>query len=482
LEEPWSNAGACVDNKCYVPPGATCGPEPTPEEIQDLPSYPGFESLYCATGYCLYLHGKEPQCSTLGDGGTGCEEDSDCVPFYVVIREGYDNGDYVNDGACVNKKCHIPPGSTCSMLNFLATPTGLKTEFCATGYCLSDGVVRGEPYCGTIGKHGRGCDSDFDCHPFYEDYEGTCFMNKCYIPDGADCRGYPEADALCGGSCVGINESHAVCLRDSPPKLVGSQMVGDPHALGGHGDMTDIRGKNNTWYNFLSTFNLSLAVFFILDTYHWHKKVVFGSWMKALAVTATTKKNESLLMLYHVEQMPAPLVTAGNKTRTLQGGDSIEMNGVRVACAGDAKTVLLSNGAWAIKAKNRFLPYKHMNDMKRRLDLSIWPTGDVDHDPVAPHGLIGQSYDRDDKKVLGALDDYKIPGKVIVTKAMGEGAIEGIADDYEINGADPFSTYFKFSRFGRMGIVPPRNVSALSGLVLPAKMGAAGILNDEPDV
>ena len=48
--------------------------------------------------------------------------------------------------------------------------------------------------------------------------------------------------------------------------------------------------------------------------------------------------------------------------------------------------------------------------------------------PLRCAGLIGQAYDRDDKKVVGALDNYFEKDnsvKVVVTQAMGEGAIEG---------------------------------------------------------
>ena len=98
-------------------------------------------------------------------------------------------------------------------------------------------------------------------------------------------------------------------------------------------------------------------------------------------------------------------------------------------------------------------------------------------------GLVGQMYDRDDKMVVGKMDDYMVKDKVIVTSAMGEGAIEGTADDYIIDAKDPFDTKFKFSRFG-LSFAPPRNVSLLTGIVLPAvgsSTGSAGGVNDEAD-
>ena len=112
-------------------------------------------------------------------------------------------------------------------------------------------------------------------------------------------------------------------------------------------------------------------------------------------------------------------------------------------------------------------------------------------------GILGQTFDRDNLAVHGKRDDYGTPigyqdqdgywssasNGVIVTKAQGEGALEGLAQDYEIDPANPFSTKFKYSRFGLANQrVPPRDVSKLSGIKLPAKIGGgAGAVNDEPD-
>ena len=46
---------------------------------------------------------------------------------------------------------------------------------------------------------------------------------------------------------------------------------------------------------------------------------------------------------------------------------------------------------------------------------------------------------------------------------MGEGAIEGAAEFYTVDAANPFSTKFKYSRFHATH-ASPRNVSALTGL------------------
>ena len=62
--------------------------------------------------------------------------------------------------------------------------------------------------------------------------------------------------------------------------------MGDPHLYGPHGDRTDFKGRNNTWYNILSTVGLNVNVLFMHEVYFWRKKKVYGSFMKAIAITA----------------------------------------------------------------------------------------------------------------------------------------------------------------------------------------------------
>jgi hypothetical protein len=260
--------------------------------------------------------------------------------------------------------------------------------------------------------------------------------------------------------------------------------VGDPHIHGGDGDLADMRGRDNTWYVFLSTHNTSVSVHFMLDKFSWRQKTIYGSWMKGVAIVAHVDKTSIAVKAIYKAEIPTTYsYVLGNELLEGRVGNTISLAGIHMRLAADL-TFSFSNGAWLIEAKNRFLPYKHKNDMKRRIDLTMKPIGDHEHEPVSPHGIIGQTFDHDNKMVLGKMDDYNIPSNVIVTRAQAEGAIEGTAADYEIDPANPFSTAFKFSRFGRTGRVPPRNVSALSGVVLASKKGAAaaaGVLNDEPD-
>ena len=94
---------------------------------------------------------------------------------------------------------------------------------------------------------------------------------------------------------------------------------------------------------------------------------------------------------------------------------------------------------------------------------------------VAPHGLVGQSFDGSSLAVDGARDPVPRPGLNLTTTNMGEGAIEGSWRDYLVG--SPFETGFRFSRFNRAE-APPRDVSKLTGrkfAVAGAAVAAASI-------
>jgi len=125
---------------------------------------------------------------------------------------------------------------------------------------------------------------------------------------------------------------------------------------------------------------------------------------------------------------------------------------------------------WQMSVWSKPYPNAAANPGKALLNIHIEALYNADEDPVAPHGLIGQSYDGDATPIDGELDDYK--GKEITTKAMAEGALEGLAADYELK--HKFATHFKYSRFdatsakhrdvtklaSTKGSVPRKDVSA----------------------
>ena len=93
---------------------------------------------------------------------------------------------------------------------------------------------------------------------------------------------------------------------------------------------------------------------------------------------------------------------------------------------------------------------------------------------IAPHGIIGQSWDGDDIGIDGAQDNLgqlrQDEGKEVTTRAQAEGAIEGTMEEYLVD--NEFSTNFKYSRWDVVA-AEPRNISALKGAKkrLPSTMG-----------
>ena len=65
----------------------------------------------------------------------------------------------------------------------------------------------------------------------------------------------------------------------------------------------------------------------------------------------------------------------------------------------------------------------------------------------------------------------------MTTTALCEGAIEGVAANYEV--ASKFSTDFKYSRWGKAAAAP-RDVSTLTGLKVK-RTGAAGAVGTHED-
>ena len=91
-------------------------------------------------------------------------------------------------------------------------------------------------------------------------------------------------------------------------------------------------------------------------------------------------------VIYKAESPTTYSYVLGNEFLEGRAGNTVSLAGIHMRLAADL-TFSFSNGAWAIEAKNRFLPYKHKNGMKRRLDLAIKPIGDHEHELVSPHGI-----------------------------------------------------------------------------------------------
>jgi len=236
---------------------------------------------------------------------------------------------------------------------------------------------------------------------------------------------------------------------------------------------------------------------------------VRGTFMTELFVKAKSTRGRSVRIEFTPNKMPfAPVVYDDTgKAHTLRAGEppiTADDVSASVSESGHNSQVLeLRTAAWKVEATARMIA-RSVVLRKRQIDLWLVPLRDpLAPDPqtgtvVAPHGLIGQSFDGDNIAIDGKKDHYRelwwrqtsFKANEITTEAQAEGAIEGSGDDYKLD--DVFGTDFKYARFNAAAAAP-RNVSELSGQKRAAhgqardawqraRIGAAGVDGSEdPD-
>jgi len=235
----------------------------------------------------------------------------------------------------------------------------------------------------------------------------------------------------------------------------------DPHLTFAHGGRADFKGKDRTWYPMLSARNVTMNTLFVHDDFQNPHKIVHGSAMKSAAWVIRTNQTGKLITVEYnasttektaasikVSDSPAghAWLSHGKKPFELENVH-IEMRERMLSGVGKKAfhgvALVLSTGLWRMTVWSKPYPNAALNPGKALLNVHIEALYDADTDPIAPHGLIGQSYDGDKIPMDGELDDYE--SKEVTTKAMAEGALEGVATDYELH--HKFATRFKYSRF-----------------------------------
>jgi len=243
---------------------------------------------------------------------------------------------------------------------------------------------------------------------------------------------------------------------------------------GFHTDFFDVHGIDNSWINLLSHTAISVAVLFSNATYvAGGNKTVHGSYMTKAAVVLRSSPAERMhvlvvppatvnVMTYSVTKAAAAKLQSS--AQLLSAGEVVERGSVRVEtnnAAGHAelKASITLKDQWNVVVAPRVYYAQGDSTKSYAVDVDMKPlTPQMEHGPVSPHGLIGQTLDGDGFAVDGRKDDYT--GSVVVTSAQGEGAIEGTISDYVLS--DPFSTMFKYKRWASLQALP-RDVSLLAG-------------------
>ena len=251
----------------------------------------------------------------------------------------------------------------------------------------------------------------------------------------------------------------------------------------------DFRGTDGDVYNLLSAKNVSLNVQTKFSDFHMKRTLLHGSHMSQVYVTVRTGQTGRILKIaFNATDAPAKVVAhveeAGRFLTLSTGAITNEDTKVRVE---DDKTLVVETPKWILKAQVSAFPYGKRNAQKRLIDVAIRPQPGYkpDVDQVAPHGIVGQSFDGDAIAISGAMDEH-IDGSEATektTKAQAEGAIEGVIADYKMPSA--FATNFKYSRFDAVQATV-RNISALTGIrtarTARTARAAAGVLAFKTEV
>ena len=261
-----------------------------------------------------------------------------------------------------------------------------------------------------------------------------------------------QDDAICECACGG--ESWAY-------------LEGDPHLFGADGDRADFRGDDHAVYNVLSARDLSLSVRLEHSDYTspYSKQLIHGSWVRAAFWVIRTRRSHSLLKISweaRVDRAYLELLNGtSGKTQHIElpkhMREPFHVDGVRIERT--KSTLTVKTPRWLTYVKKEWWN-PHPNIL--RMNIKIHPTRATARDAVAPHGLLGQTYDRDRAALSGRTDSYtkrpKGSPQELFTRASAEGAIEGEPNDYKL--ASPFATAFRFSRFDATR-ASPRNATAI---------------------
>jgi len=236
----------------------------------------------------------------------------------------------------------------------------------------------------------------------------------------------------------------------SPPPLKPGGLTGDPHLHFAHGGEADFRGEDGAVYAMLHHAGLAVNAQFEASAFFLtapHNLKVRGTFVTDLFIKVQTEPSgRELRIEFTPNAPPTPLVhSVLGSAQHLAPGESHSLDGVSIAVSGRADHLYVVTPGWAINVTARLIR-RSATPGKRQIDLACVPLRDPlaplpgTGRAVAPHGLIGQSFDGDRVAVDGRKDHYRelwwrqtsFRAWEITTEAQAEGAIEGSGDDYKV--------------------------------------------------
>ena len=202
----------------------------------------------------------------------------------------------------------------------------------------------------------------------------------------------------------------------SPPPLKPGGLTGDPHLHFAHGGEADFRGEDGYLYAMLHHSGLAVNVLFEACAFFLSDLVlkVRGTFVTDVFIKAVTEATGRTVRIEFTPNMPpTPIIHGleGGTRRVLPGRPPLVVEDLSIAVTQNDNTEVLHvrTAGWAIDATARLIQ-RSATSGKKQVDLSFAPlqdplapnpkTGKV----VAPHGLVGQSFDGDDIAVDGKKD------------------------------------------------------------------------------
>jgi hypothetical protein len=263
-------------------------------------------------------------------------------------------------------------------------------------------------------------------------------------------------------------------------------ITGDPHMTAIGGGQFDIRLTNGIYFALWAACTLHING--MVEERIFKKmggQIVEGTFFTRVAFKMAVDASTIVRAQVRAEQ-PGVFRMYGddNGTGIYANRTSLKLSDASLSVTSNGAALVLLNhdvkvvAKWSrlrtpVTAAGQPVPKNHVS--RYYLDTSFLVlNGTVPH--VAPHGIIGQTFDASIMTVHGRRDNYG-RSRRFKTSAQGEGAIEGSFKDYMVS--SPFATTFEYSRFGVQAPVSPRNISALSGRKEPKMGGTAGSVEDD---
>lgn len=239
------------------------------------------------------------------------------------------------------------------------------------------------------------------------------------------------------------------------PPPAGAEGVQDPHLRLAHGGKTDFRGRNDTLYNFISSPGFAMNVRVHLSDFWLHRRalLVHGSFMTQVHFNMRNMLNMTFdaARMNYLNYAWNMLTGVCGKQRFKVGPHGKYECSTVASVNAEYSSVTVRVDNWVIRVTAQPIYDRFQSDAvarsgfafagpHHRLDIRVTRSGS--HTCHRTHGILGQSFVQ--MRRDGLLDTYPDAG-VFTTQAMGEGAIDGVAADYEMN--SPHAYRFKFSSF-----------------------------------